>query len=399
MKPIKLMIPGFLIVAATYGFARYTYGPFLDMIQNDFNLSHQMIGWIGGLPFFAYMIGTLVAIWCIKRIGLKKPIIIGGVLAFIGLFLVMISFSLWLLIAGIIIGGASGGFVWTALPPAIIRLIDFSKQGQVVTFVNAGPALAIFLTGPLAFAFGSHWRLIWGVFSILTLITLIWIYKVLPSDRLTIDRRSLQGYVNKKTLLKQGKVFFSASVICGIGTGVYVTYAVNLIHDMPIIIPVLNQYSQFFMSFIGLISLVTVLTGMVLKKVSFHTVYLATTSALVFSVVLLPLAFHWWILALSALLFGLTFFTYFALLVLWGLRLFKDQATEANGIMLLLISLGQFLGPVFTGYLLEFVSLSTLFVASSLLLATLLILKPAAERTKKKKKATMPKGHIPEHQG
>ncbi|QQK76206.1 MFS transporter [Salicibibacter cibarius] len=397
MKPIKLMLPGFLIVAATYGFARYTYGPFLAMIQNDFNLDHQMTGFIGGLPYFGYIIGTILAIWCVKRIGLKKPIIIGGMLATIGLFLVMSSFSLWLLMAGIIIGGSSGGFVWTAMPIAVTRLIDSSKQSVVIAFVNAGPALAIFLTGPLAFTFGSEWRLIWGVFSILALITLVWTYKVLPSDQLTIDRNALKGYVKKKTLLNQGKVFFAASVICGIGTGVYVTYAVNLIYDMPLSISVLSQYPQFFMSFLGLISLASVLTGLALKKVPFQTFYLLTTSTLAFSVLLLPLAFHWSILVLSAIMFGLTFFTYFALLVLWGLRRFKEQASEANGIMLLLISLGQFLAPIFTGYFLSFVSLSTIFVASGLLLATLLVLKPVAESTRKT--SAMPKEHIPAHQG
>ncbi|HLR65584.1 MAG TPA: MFS transporter [Virgibacillus sp.] len=397
MKPIKLMIPGFLIVAATYGFARYTYGPFLDMIQNDFNLGHQMTGLIGGLPFLAYVIGTLLAIRYIKHLGLKKPIIIGGVLASIGLFLVMTSFSLWLLIAGIIVGGASGGFVWTAMPLVVTRLIDSSKQTQVIGFVNAGPALAIFLTGPLAFAFGSEWRLIWGVFSILALVTLIWIYKVLPSEQLTVDRRTIQGYVKKKTLLTQGKSFFSASVICGLGTGVYVTYAVNLINNMSLSIPFLSQYPQFFMSFIGMISLSSVMAFTVLKKVSFHAFYMVTTSLLAFSVMLLPFAFHWSILVISAFLFGLTFFTYFALLVLWGLRRFQSQASEANGIMLLLIAFGQFLGPVFTGYFLSFVSLSTLFVASGLLLATLLVLRPAAERTQQK--SAKLKRHIPTHQG
>ncbi|ALX48294.1 hypothetical protein [Lentibacillus amyloliquefaciens] len=231
----------------------------------------------------------------------------------------------------------------------VTRLIDSSKQTQVIGFVNAGPALAIFLTGPLAFAFGSEWRLIWGVFSILAFITLIWIYKVLPSEQLTVDRRTLQGYVKKKTLLTQGKSFFSASVICGLGTGVYVTYAVNLINNMSLSIPFLSQYPQFFMSFIGMISLSSVMAFTVLKKVSFHAFYMVTTSALSFSV------------------------------------------------MLLLIAFGQFLGPVFTGYLLSFVSLSTLFVASGLLLATLLVLRPAAERTQQK--SAKLKKYIPTHQG
>src|SRR5699024_12047636 len=98
--------------------------------------------------------------------------------------------------------------------------------------------------------------------------------------------RAIEVYVKKKSLLTQAKSLFSAGVICGLGAGVYVTYAVNLINNMSLSIPFLSQYPQFFMSFIGMISLSSVMAFTVLKKVSFHAFYMVTTSLLAFSVML-----------------------------------------------------------------------------------------------------------------
>ncbi|MCF8011683.1 MAG: MFS transporter [Clostridiales bacterium] len=381
MHPVHLMLPGFLMVTSTYGLARYTYGAFLPQIKADFALGHILCGLVGSLPHLSYLIATFLAIWLADHKGLKHPVFLGGAIAVTGLLLVSVSTKLWILSIGIITGGMSGGFVWTVMPKIITKLIAVSEQDRVISFMNAGPTLAVFLTGPLAFWLGNDWKFIWGIFCIIALFSYLWMIKVLAPAYISLETTRSVSKISIQALLKPGKYFFTASFIFGLGTGTFFTYAVELIQNI-------NGdsliWNKFIMSFVGLGGISTMLTAYVLKKLTIKFLYNVVSLLLSLSVLLLPFSCSILSQGVTAVVFGISFYSFSALLVIWGIHLFKEHQAEANGIMLFLLALGQFLSPISIGYLLNYFSLHYLFVGSGLLLGLLLLFQPYHEHRAKR---------------
>ncbi len=58
--PIYQVIgPGLMIVAATYGLARYSYGLFLPSFAREFDISRDMLGLIASGSYAGYVAATL----------------------------------------------------------------------------------------------------------------------------------------------------------------------------------------------------------------------------------------------------------------------------------------------------------------------------------------------------
>ena len=84
-SPAAFVIVSITIVASTYGLARYCYGLFLPYIQQDFDLSRDVLGLIASVSYVGYLLATGLGVIATERFGPRVPIAVGGAFAAFGM--------------------------------------------------------------------------------------------------------------------------------------------------------------------------------------------------------------------------------------------------------------------------------------------------------------------------
>ncbi len=105
---------GIGVVGTAYGMARYGYGLLLPDIRRDYGLSTAALGAIAAGSYATYLIGSVVAGALSARVGPRVLVLIGGACGVIGMVLAGLSPGPGMLVAGMLVAGASAAF---ALPP------------------------------------------------------------------------------------------------------------------------------------------------------------------------------------------------------------------------------------------------------------------------------------------
>ena len=78
----------------------------------------------------------------------------------------------------------------------------------------------------------------------------------------------------------------------------------------------------------------------------------------------------------SGILFGASFIAITALLGIWSVYVFSDRPSAGFGATFFLISLGQFIGPMFAGFVGAEIGLPLLFLLSALASVSLIFFAP-----------------------
>lgn len=79
---------------------------------------------------------------------------------------------------------------------------------------------------------------------------------------------------------------------------------------------------------------------------------------------------------LSAVCFGVGFITITGLLTIWSVKVFEERPSAGLGSVLILIALGQVIGPVIAGLIAEHVGLMPVFYGGSVLALSSVVLRP-----------------------
>lgn len=176
--PIALLSAlGILCTLVTVVFARLAYGLVLPAMREDLGLSYAQAANLGTVTAMGYLSLLLYAGVFAGRFGGKRAIMTGLGLAATGfLLLSQASGYSWLLLAMVLLGFGTA-FTFTPL----ISLLGTwypDRRGTVIGFANSGVGLGILISGALVPALTSAagtsaWRLVWGIFFISAVLTLL----------------------------------------------------------------------------------------------------------------------------------------------------------------------------------------------------------------------------------
>jgi len=172
---------GAMLVAISYGLARFAFGLFVPSISTDLSLTPYTVGIIGALPFISFVLATLVAPLAADRLGARNLAILSSGLGTGGLVLISQASEALSLGVGVFICGICTGLMMPALTAAMQALVSRSMHGRVSSIMNAGTSIGIIVAVPTVLFLANAWRLTYVIFAVLAGIGMVAAWFFIPS--------------------------------------------------------------------------------------------------------------------------------------------------------------------------------------------------------------------------
>ena len=381
-SPLFVIPPCMLVVAISYGLARYSFGLFLPTIRIDLDISVSLVSTIISASYIGYLISTIVASNLSGKVGPRVLVFTGGMLASIGMALIATTSSVWLMGFGVLIAGMSPGLVYPPLSDAITRLVTHNQRDWVYSVVNSGTSIGIMLCVPLALTFSQDWRLIYGSFAIFSAIITIWASLIVPTGAFIMNTQEKVVTVTIKWLFNQQSLpLFLSALIYGIASAVPWTFAPGLLQEIGQHSPSQVAVFWFVLGVGGLLG------GAAAKFIGHAGLTITLYSGLMISLSSIAFLALWpdipIIISFCATLFGASFILVTGLYGVWAMHVFSERPSAGFGLVFLIISLGQFVGTLAGGTLIDFQGYTVTFVAATAIGAFAFLLKPQNQLNEK----------------
>jgi len=390
MKTSKLVFPGIMMIAVTYGLARFSYGLLLPHIGYDLSMSSSISGIISSLFYVSYCVAIILSITFTLEKGPRFIILVAGGFAVAGLVMMGLAPNVWFLGFGVLLAGASTGFVSPPYGTVITLWIDPEKQGSANTWVNSGTSIGLVVSGIGAAMLASSWRMTYLIYACLGIIALLWNAKILPKtdndSHVTFEKGkfSIQG-------VKGAVPLIISSIMLGISTAVFWTFAIDFIDST-------NAYSNWrlplFWVILGFFGLIGGFSGKFIKQFGLSSGY--TWGCITLSLSSFLIAWRpeqWAVSYLSASLFGISYIFITGLLMVWGIKVFIRNASLGIGTPFLLLAVGQVLGSLFAGMIIDFSGYALTFIIYGFASIFAIVLGPRNRKTRSS--SQMNREHLP----
>ncbi|QQK75290.1 MFS transporter [Salicibibacter cibarius] len=373
MDSKRLIMVGLPMIAVTYGFARFSYGLVLPYIRESLDINQSIAGAISSLSYLAYCIAIILAMLYMQKVGSRMLILIAGVTAAAGMGIISMANGAIALGIGIFIAGLSTGLSSPPYADVIKKWVALDKRSPTNTWVNAGTSLGTALTGVMVIFMGSNWRLTFLLFTIIAIIILILNYKVIPQTKVTNKIHQTRAFhVTKKELMNAYPLIIS-SLLLGISSAAYWTFSRDLVFQMENIPEVLTQG---FWIIIGLAGVLGGFAGYFSSHIGLLPSYRLCVIFLGASSVLLGLFTNVLPVVISAISFGSSYIFMTGVLIIWGINIFKTNASFGLGFPFLLLALGQVFGSLVGGVVAEFLGYEAMFILFAMMSFMALLFKP-----------------------
>ncbi|NMG46146.1 YbfB/YjiJ family MFS transporter [Aromatoleum toluvorans] len=379
----RLVLPGLCIVATSYGLARYAYGLYLPIFREAFALSDATLALVAAISYASYFCITVAGIYLSTRLAPRLSVLLGGMAAVIGMAMIAAAQTPFMLGAGVAIAGVSPGLAYTPFSEIIATLVSEARQRVIYSVINSGTSLGVMLSGPAAILLGERWRVAWGLFAAFGLLSTLWCVAILPrmparAGTLPSARASLGSLATAARLR-----LFVVSFLIGIAASIYWAFSVDLVTAggggtyalLGVPVPA-ARFGQVFWTLVGLAGFASMATGAAVERLGVVPAMRLCLSGVGASMAMIALGQSAGGVLISGLLFGAFFMSLSAVLGMWSLELFQDLPAVGFGLTFLLLSAGQFFGPLLVGLLIEHVALGQLFIASAGLCAALVMALP-----------------------
>ncbi|MFQ1681365.1 MFS transporter [Pantoea dispersa] len=180
---LRLTLSGFMLIAVTYGLARFAWGMMMPQVAQQISFSPRASGMLAACSYLAYCLATPGATLLLARWGVRSTAMLAALTAMLGLLLLAAAGSTWLIAGGLFIAGLGAGLASPALASAVSRQIDASRQTAANTLINAGTGAGIIVSVPIFMLMPGGWRAACCCFAALALISLLLARYCLPAGR------------------------------------------------------------------------------------------------------------------------------------------------------------------------------------------------------------------------
>lgn len=359
MKMTRLVFPGITMIAVTYGLARFSYGLLLPNISHDLSMSSSISGIISALFYLSYCFAIVLSTVLSVDKGPRNIILFAGGFAIAGLIIMGISPNVWILGFGVLLAGASTGFASPPYGTAITLWIKNKKQGSANTWINSGTSIGLVLSGIGAIFLASEWRFTYLVYALIGIIAFMWNAKVLPRTESNRHVTFKKGKLSIKGVNGAIPLIISSTTL-GISTAVFWTFAIDFMETT-------GAYSGWqlplFWVILGVFGLLGGFSGSLISHFGLPSAY--KWGCFIISAASFVIAWHpelWFMSYISAALFGISYIFITGLLMVWGIKVFITNASLGIGTPFLLLAVGQVIGSLFAGVLIDLVGHSPTFI-------------------------------------
>ncbi|WP_199434962.1 YbfB/YjiJ family MFS transporter [Qaidamihabitans albus] len=339
----RLGLAGTPAIGVAFGFARYGSGLFLPEFRTEFGLSVTQLGVLSSGTYAGYL-AALVAVGLLApRAGPRRLIIAAGLSATVGTALVACAVAPEMLVAGLVLAGASSGFAWAPYSDAADLMLAPGPRERVLARIPAGTAFAVAIAGPLALLTrDGGWRFAWVAFAVIGLAVLLGNARVLPSGTVPGS-----GFPARSFARRAAVPLYLTAFLYGLSGAVYWFFAVDAISRAA---RSGSATAPLFWTLTGLAGTAGVLTGGLLARLGLrraHAVLLAAFAAAIALLGTAPGALT--TVVVSAVLYGSSFMAISGLLAVWSHQVFPARPTTGFSVTLFALGLGAIAGPALLG--------------------------------------------------
>ncbi|MBA2535299.1 MAG: MFS transporter [Rubrobacter sp.] len=375
-----LVAPGLALIAVTYGLARFAYGLFLPEMREAFGLSPSLLGMIGAGSYLGYCVAVVIALVYTSRTGPRWMAVTAGVVAVVGMAVVVSAPAAWVLALGILMAGSSAGLASPPMGEAVAGAIRKSLQDRANALINCGTSVGVAVSGPAALLLTGQWRIAWAAFAIAGLVVLVWNAVVMPRGVVadqdehesgeTYEDGAEAGNGSGRTRPSfsylmgsraRSLPLFVAAFGVGFASAVYWTFS----RDLVVGAGDLGQTgSTLFWTVIGISGLAGGAAGDLVRRFGLTAVLRGALVSMAASIALLAVASGVLPLAYaSAALFGSTYIMLSGVVLVWSVTVFRERPSAGLGAGFLLIAIGQVVGSPAAGALAGATSPPTAFLS------------------------------------
>lgn len=383
-----LATAGFLVTAVTYGPARMGFGLHLPELRQTFDLTSTSAGLISAGLFAAFLAGAIAASWLDAALGPRAPILVGCVLAAVGLTTVALAGGVTTLSMGVVLAGAGPGLCWSPFNDAAAQSLPEEARGTPLSLVSTGTTVGVSVagaTGVLVVLTGLSWRWAWAAYAVAGVgAAVVVLARLSPGGR-----RDGEAGVRPRAVRALGWPLawpVATAATFGLTSSVYIAFAADLVAATDGL-PAVSRPAAPGVLFVvyGLGGLVGLATAVWERLLGFRTVLAAVFTASALSLSLLAGLPGWWpSVVASAALQGVAVMTVSALLSFWTARLYPESATTAFTVVVIALASGSVVGPALAGLMLEPLGPATVFGGAAALGAVtgaaLVLARPPAGR-------------------
>lgn len=215
-----------------------------DYVQNDFNMSESLAGWLPSIVFFWFFVISVPTGLLMNKIGRKKTVLLSLVVTTLALVIPICGNSLALIIIGFCLLGIGNAIMQTSLNPLVSNLISNDKLASTLTFGQFIKAIASAIT-PLMVAwgateaiptFGHGWKGFMAIYAIVSFLSIA-VLAATPIKEEKPDKAS--GIKESIRLLGAPFIFLCfIGIFCHVGIDVGTnTYGKKILMDLQNLAP------------------------------------------------------------------------------------------------------------------------------------------------------------------
>jgi len=347
--PARLILILSLAPTVGLGIGRFAYALVLPDMRDTLGWSYSAAGFMNTINAAGYLVGALLASRMIRRFGLASSVRWGTLACVLSLALCAISgnfivLSFARLLAGL---GAAAGFVGGAALAATIAQSRPERANFLLSLFYAGPGIGILTSGLVApfalqgFGPGSWWIVWWAMTLLAVVMTIPVLLAPLHAGATTAEA------VTAKFAIAPVLIYLAGYFLFGAGYIAYMTFMIAYVRDA-------GGGAAAQSAFWSLIGLSAFVTPWVWRRVlALDRGGLATTIILGVNAIgaAMPIFGHSvWLLATSALVFGVAFFAVVGSTTAFVRFNYPPQAwPTAIAAMTISFGIGQTLGPIVVG--------------------------------------------------
>lgn len=337
-------VAGMLVIAATYGMARFGVGLLSPRLVAERPGLASAVGTAAAAQFVSYAVAAAAAV----RWGDRRPrlmLVLAGITATSGCAGVALASQPVAFVAAVFVGGTGAGLASPALVRVVDEVVEHRQAGTAHSVVNSGTAVGVVAAGGLAFATSSSaWA--WGLMAAASASTAVLLLALVGRARGARPGPAVHGPAGRGPRRSVLAVPAAGALVAGAASSLVWSHG-------PLIAvvtgPVPAGHVGYLWMALGAGGLLGPVTGLVVARHGLRRAWTlcAIVVAAAHGALAMALALAApWATYVSMALFGAGYMCLSGVLILWARALSPASAGSGTALLFIALAIGQALGSV-----------------------------------------------------
>lgn len=392
-RALSLTSAGLSLIAVCYGMARFAYGLFVPVFRAEFTLDAATAGAIASGSYASYCVAIIVSTVLTPRFGGRALAVAAGIIAVGGTLTIAAAPNAAILAVGVLIAGSSTGIASPPLAHAVTHAVAAPMKSRTQTVINAGTGVGVAVAGPIALLTHEQWRAAWLTFTVVCALVTVWVALIVPAGpsrrspghptapgRTAAPENTAAPALLPRPVLPAGSArLIAASGLMGVASAAVWTFGRDVLVSEG---GLSEQLSMIAWIILGAFGILGATAGDIAGRLGIRTAWPTSMLVLAAATALIAAFPSSVIVAcVAAALFGAAYIALTGLLLIWGIRVYRESPAAGVGIAFLVIAVGQAVGAPIVGTIAEAAGARIAFMAAALIGALAAVIRPHADRT------------------